>query len=168
MQVRCRRRASALLPSLCSVVLAALATGAGSPTFAQGHEPPARDTGVQRERPVANPKLDRSGRKRVGKASVYARKFHGRKMADGTRMDARDDNAASKTLPLGTRARVTHLETGKSANVTIQDRGPYVKGRIVDLSPATAAKIGLTPEEGVAPVEVAPLSVPPPERPGPD
>jgi rare lipoprotein A len=84
-------------------------------------------------------------------------------MADGTRMDARDDNAASKTLPLGTRARVTHLETGKSTTVTIQDRGPYVKGRIVDLSPATAEKIGITRDEGVAPVEVEPISLPPPD-----
>ena len=144
------------------MVLALLATGAGLPATARGLEPPG-DTGVQREKPVANPKLDRSGKKRVGKASVYARKFHGRTMADGTRMDARDDNAASKTLPLGTRARVTHLETGRSATVTIQDRGPYVKGRIVDLSPATAAKIGLTPQEGVAPVAVEPLAVPPPD-----
>lgn len=168
MQVRCHRCASALLSSICSLALVAFATGVGTPAFARGLEPPARGSGVQREKPVANPTLDRSGKKRVGKASVYARKFHGRKMADGTRMDARDDNAASKTLPLGTRARVTNLETGQSATVTIQDRGPYVKGRIVDLSPATAGKIGITPKEGVAPVEVKPISVPPPQRQGPD
>jgi rare lipoprotein A len=77
-------------------------------------------------------------------------------MADGTRMDPHDDNAASKTLPLGTEAKVTNLKTGQSATVTIQDRGPYVKGRIVDLSPATAAKIGITPKEGITKVEVAP------------
>jgi rare lipoprotein A len=116
---------------------------------------------VERETPVARPKLDRSGRKRVGVASVYARRFAGRKMADGTRMDPRDDNAASKTLPLGTEAKVTNLETGRSANVTIQDRGPYVKGRIVDLSPATAEQIGITPKEGVAKVQVEPITLPP-------
>jgi rare lipoprotein A len=99
----------------------------------------------------------------MGKASFYARKFTGRMMADGTPMNPRDDNAASKTLPLGTTAKVTNLETGKSAVVTIQDRGPYVPGRIVDLSPATAEQIGLTREEGVAPVEVAPIAVPLPE-----
>lgn len=104
--------------------------------------------------------LDRSGRKQVGKASYYARKFAGRKMADGTPMNPRGDNAASRTLPLGTTARVTNLETGQSAHVTIQDRGPYVRGRIVDLSPATAAQIGITREEGIAPVEVAPIAVP--------
>ena len=116
--------------------------------------------------PVAG--LDRSGRKRVGTASVYSHRFAGKKMADGTRMDPHDDNAASKTLPLGTEAKVTNLKTGKSATVTIQDRGPYVKGRIVDLSPATADKIGITPKEGVAKVEVAPLAVPAREatRPG--
>jgi rare lipoprotein A len=52
-------------------------------------------------------------------------------------------NAASRTLPLGTTAKVTNLETGKTAVVTIHDRGPYVAGRIVDLSPATARDIGL-------------------------
>jgi rare lipoprotein A len=111
----------------------------------------------------SKPRLDLSGRARTGKASFYAPKFTGRKMADGTPMDPADDNAASKTLPLGTKARVTNLETGKSAVVTIQDRGPYVKGRIVDLSPSTAQQIGLSREEGVAPVEVAPITVPLPD-----
>lgn len=111
----------------------------------------------------AKPKLDRSGRKRVGKASFYAKKFSGKKMADGTRMDPHDDNAASKTLPLGTTAKVTNVETGQSAVITIQDRGPYIKGRIVDLSPSTAQKIGIGRDEGVAKVEVAPIAVPLPD-----
>ncbi len=111
----------------------------------------------------AKPKPDLSGRKRVGEASFYAKKFTGRKMADGTAMDPNDDNAASKTLPLGTTAKVTNLETGKSATVTIQDRGPYVKGRIVDLSPSTAQKIGITRNDGVAKVEVVPIAVPQPD-----
>ena len=73
------------------------------------------------------------------------------------------DNAASKTLQLGTTARVTNVETGQSAKVTIQDRGPYVKGRIVDLSPATAREIGLDRKDGVATVVVAPIAVPLPD-----
>jgi rare lipoprotein A len=109
------------------------------------------------------PKLDVSGRKRVGKASFYAKKFAGRKMADGTTMNPHSDNAASKTLPLGTTAKVTNLETGKSAVVTIKDRGPYVKGRIVDLSPATAQKIGIDQSDGVADVKVVPIAVPLPD-----
>jgi rare lipoprotein A len=81
-------------------------------------------------------------------------------MANGERMDPRSDNAASKTLPLGTRARVTNLQTGRSALVTIEDRGPFVRGRVVDLSPATAEQIGLTHKEGLAPVEVVPVELP--------
>ncbi|HKB54988.1 MAG TPA: septal ring lytic transglycosylase RlpA family protein [Ramlibacter sp.] len=108
-------------------------------------------------------RIDRSGRRQVGKASIYARKFAGRRMADGHRMNPRDGNAASKVLPLGTVAKVTNLETGKSTVVTIQDRGPYVRGRIVDLSPGAAARIGLAKKKGVAPVEVAPIAVPLPD-----
>ncbi len=160
MQVR-RPPAAALL---LSVAIAGGGAGAAGPSPARESDAPARATGVQRETPVAKPVLDRSGKKRIGTASVYARRFAGRKMADGTRMDAHADNAASKTLPLGTQAKVTNLETGQSATVTIQDRGPYVKGRIVDLSPATADQIGITPKEGIAKVEVKPIALPPAER----
>jgi rare lipoprotein A len=72
------------------------------------------------------------------------------------------NNAASRTLPLGTTARVTNLETGKTAVVTIHDRGPYVAGRIVDLSPATARDIGLDRRTGITRVEVAPIVIPMP------
>ena len=106
---------------------------------------------------------DLSGCKRTGIASFYADMFTGRKMADGTRMDPSADNAASRTLPLGTTAKVTNLETGQSAEVTIQDRGPYVKGRIIDLSPATARQIGLDRQDGIATVVVAPIEVPLPD-----
>ena len=110
--------------------------------------------------PGAKLKLDRSGQKRTGKASFYADHYSGKTMADGTPMRLYSNNAASITLPLGTTARVTNLETGRSAIVTIRDRGPYVRGRIVDLSPATARKIGLERKRGLAKVEVAPLTVP--------
>jgi rare lipoprotein A len=112
---------------------------------------------------ATRPPPDLSGRTRFGDASFYATKFAGRVMADGGRMDPQGDNAASKTLPLGTRARVTNVASGQSALVTIQDRGPYVKGRIVDLSPSTAQKIGITQEIGVARVKVTPISVPLPD-----
>lgn len=72
------------------------------------------------------------------------------------------NNAASRTLPLGTTAKVTNLETGKTAVVAIHDRGPYVAGRIVDLSPATAREIGLDRRTGVTWVEVAPIAIPMP------
>ena len=110
--------------------------------------------------PGAKIKLDRSGQKRTGKASFYANHYSGKTMADGTPMRLYSNNAASITLPLGTTARVTNVETGRSAIVTIRDRGPYVRGRIVDLSPATARKIGLDHKQGLAKVEVAPVTVP--------
>ena len=110
-------------------------------------------------RAASGSQRDRSGHERVGKASFYARRFAGRKMANGKPMNPHRDAAASKTLPLGTKAKVTNLETGQSAVVTIEDRGPYVRGRIVDLTPSTAEKIGLTRKAGVATVAVAPIEV---------
>lgn len=78
-------------------------------------------------------------------------------------MNPRGYNAASRTLPLGTVAKVTDVATGKSAIVKIEDRGPYVRGRIVDLSPTTARQVGITPHIGVAKVVVAPIEVPLPD-----
>jgi rare lipoprotein A len=103
---------------------------------------------------------DLTGHKRVGKASIYAKRLAGHKMADGAPMLPQGDNAASKTLPIGTTAKVTNVATGASAVVKIEDRGPYVKGRIVDLSPATAQKIGVDSKDGVANVSVEPIAVP--------
>ena len=140
---------------LSSFVLAVFASVGLTAAAATGGRPQAVEV-----RMASVPKVDRSGTRRVGVASFYAKRFAGRKMADGTRMDPHGDNAASRTLPLGTRARVTNLETGQSALVTIQDRGPYVRGRIVDLSPATASLIGITPKDGLAKVEVAPIELP--------
>lgn len=116
---------------------------------------------VSRDKAEKQP-ADLSGRKRVGKASFYAKRFAGHKMANGERMRPQGNNAASKTLPLGTTAKVTNVETGASAVVTIEDRGPYVKGRIVDLSPSTAKQIGIDSKDGVAKVSVEPIAVPMP------
>lgn len=106
--------------------------------------------------------LDHSGQPQVGKASYYASFFAGRKMANGEPMRPGSNNAASRTLPLGTTARVTNLENGRSAVVEIEDRGPYVEGRIIDLSPGTARALGML-QQGVAMVEVVPLTVPQPD-----
>ena len=106
--------------------------------------------------------LDHSGKTRKGKASYYAGKFKGRKMADGSRMNPNANIAASKTLPLGTTVRVTNLENNKSEVVEIRDRGPYVKDRIVDVTPKVAEKLDMK-EDGVAPVVVQPIAVPQPD-----
>ena len=145
-----------------AIALLATTVFAGAPARTDATQDTACTPAAASQKP-AKSKLDLTGRKRVGLASFYARKFAGRKMADGTPMDPAADNAASKTLPLGTRARVTNLETGRSAVVTIQDRGPHVKGRIIDLSPSTARRIGLTRKAGVARVAVTPITVPLPD-----
>lgn len=157
---------------LCrNALVAAVTCGAlaGPAASRAGEAPPTKSVPSKADQPAQAtprtkaPTLDLSGRKRVGKASFYAKKFNGRKMADGTRMNPQQHHAASKTLPLGTTAKVTNLETGQSAVVTIRDRGPYVAGRIVDLTPATAEKVGLDRKEGLATVEVAPIAVPQPD-----
>ena len=88
--------------------------------------------------------------------------FNGRKMADRKLFDPNGINAASKTLPLGTFAMVTNLANNKSALVRIQDRGPYVEGRIVDLPLRIAEELGIT-HHGLAKVEVRPVTVPMPD-----
>lgn len=100
-----------------------------------------------------------AARAQKGEASVYSNRLSGRTMADGTRFDPRSDAAASKTLPLGSTARVTNLENGRTTTVTIQDRGPHVRGRILDVSPKHAQRLGIG-EEGTAPVAVTPERVP--------
>jgi rare lipoprotein A len=103
---------------------------------------------------------DHSGRKQVGKASYYSQKFDGRRTASGKPFNPQQNVAASKTLPLGTTAKVTNQETGKSATVAVEDRGPYVPGRILDVSPKAAQDLGITKHDGVAPVQIAPVAVP--------
>jgi rare lipoprotein A len=120
------------------------------------------------EPPVAPPsgrrvQEDRSGRKEVGKASVYATRFAGRHMADGRRFHQTGSAAASKSLPIGTVAKVTNQKTGQTAIVTIEDHGPYRNGRAIDVSRHTANDIGLTRHDGVTPVTVAPVAVPQPD-----
>ena len=79
--------------------------------------------------------------------------FHGKKTASGEIYDQTKLTAAHKTLPLGTKARVTNLDNGSAVEVEINDRGPFVDGRIIDLSRAAAGALGLV-ESGTAPVRV--------------
>ena len=104
-------------------------------------------------------KVGKAGKSQTGKASFYSHRLSGRKMAGGERMNPNSNNAASKTLPIGTRARVTNLHNGKSAIVVIKDRGPHVRGRIIDVSPATARLLGAS-KQGVISVRVTPLQAP--------
>jgi rare lipoprotein A len=89
-----------------------------------------------------------------GKASWYGPGFHGRRTASGERFDTNDLTAAHKTLPFGTKVKVTNTKTGQSVVVRINDRGPYAHGRVIDLSKASARAIGIN---GIAQVLLAGL-----------
>jgi rare lipoprotein A len=90
---------------------------------------------------------------KVGLASWYGARFARRKTANGESYDPSQLTAASMTLPLGTKARVTNLENGRSTVVRINDRGPHVKGREIDLSRQAAQKLGFK-KSGTAQVEI--------------
>lgn len=86
-----------------------------------------------------------------GDASYYADALDGNKTASGEPYDKNAMTAAHRELPLGTTVRVTYKKTGKSVTVTINDRGPHAKGRIIDVSGAAARKLGMV-EDGHGPV----------------
>lgn len=98
---------------------------------------------------AADPKGGGSER---GLASWYGRGHHGRPTASGEPFDSRALTAAHKSLPFGSRIRVTSERSGKSVIVRINDRGPFGRGRVLDLSYRAAQSIGIT---GVAPVSIA-------------
>jgi rare lipoprotein A len=91
-------------------------------------------------------------------ASWYGEPFHGRLTANGETYDMYQVSAAHKTLPLGSRVRVTNRKNGKSLILRINDRGPFVRGRIIDLSYAGARDLGMV-EDGVVPVRVETLEL---------
>lgn len=88
-----------------------------------------------------------------GKASYYARMHHGQKTANGERHDQNALVAAHRSLPFGTQVRVTNLSNGKQVTVRINDRGPFRRGRIIDLSRAAARQLGML-ERGVVNVRI--------------
>lgn len=96
----------------------------------------------------------------VGGASWYAGKFQGRLTANGERFDTNLLTAAHRTLPFDTIVLVTNTETGESVEVRINDRGPFVDGRVIDLSRAAAGRIGAV-SAGVVPVELSIVTWPP-------
>ncbi|MFD3002929.1 septal ring lytic transglycosylase RlpA family protein [Pontibacter toksunensis] len=99
------------------------------------------------------PAFGERGYTEEGKASYYARKFQGRDMANGQPYRRGKMTAAHCTLPLGTKVKVTNVRTNKSVKVEITDWGPFVKGRIVDLSEKAARRLDFI-KAGVVPVEV--------------
>ena len=102
---------------------------------------------------------DATGFRQRGLASWYGMKFHGRRTSSGEPYDIYAMTAAHKTLPLPTWVRVTNLDNGKSVVVKVNDRGPFHEGRIIDLSYAAAARLGVL-AKGTAPVEIVALTTP--------
>lgn len=101
-------------------------------------------------------KAPASARVEVGMASYYADRFHGRTTASGERYDRQALTAAHRRLPFGTRVKVTRLDDGRMVIVRINDRGPFVRGRVIDLSYAAAKKLDML-RRGVVKVRVAPV-----------
>lgn len=126
------------LHALCALTIAMLA----APAFAEGRGPvtPPDET--------------------EGLASWYGGKFQGRLTANGEVFDTNELTAAHKTLPFNTVVEVTHLGNGRTVRVRINDRGPFIEGRIIDLSRAAADALEMT-GQGVAPVRLTVVSEPP-------
>jgi len=97
--------------------------------------------------------LDTRKAYQVGFSSYYAHKFHGRPTASGEIFDMNDLTAAHRELPLGTVIRVTHMGNGRKVTVKVNDRGPFIEGRILDLSLGAAKRLGMV-QEGVAKVMI--------------
>lgn len=99
-----------------------------------------------------------------GLSSWYGRDFHGKKTANGEIFNMYKLTAAHRTLPLGTKARIWNVENGRSCIVIINDRGPFIEGRILDLSYAAALELEMA-QKGIAEVQIEILKLPddPPE-----
>jgi rare lipoprotein A len=89
----------------------------------------------------------------IGTASWYGPRFHGKKTANGEAFNQNKLTAAHRTLPLGTTVEVTNVTNGKSVEVKINDRGPYVNGRVIDVSRAAAIRLGIK-DTGLARVQI--------------
>ena len=107
--------------------------------------------------PTANSRKKHKRHDLQGIASYYGRKFHRKKTASGERFNMYGLTAAHRTLPFNTRIKVTNLENNKSVIVRVNDRGPFKKDRVVDLSYKAAKKIGLI-QKGTARVRIKILS----------
>jgi rare lipoprotein A len=88
-----------------------------------------------------------------GRVSWYGPGFHGRRTANGEVFDTHSLTMAHRSLPMGTNVRVTNLENGRSVVLRVNDRGPYVRGRVADLSHAAAERLGFV-DDGVVPARI--------------
>lgn len=144
----------------CSILVASAIAGCA------GHEAPQAPPSIESPPPLpVRPAAGAAAQPvftQTGIASWYGSFHHGRKTASGKRYDMNELTAAHRTLPFGTEATVINLENGRSVVVVVNDRGPYRRGRIIDLSRRAAERLGLV-EKGIGEVRivVAPKSAAP-------
>lgn len=127
----------------------------GAVTAERERPPAATAAPAERRRQPARPE---TGWRQLGDASYYGPQFAGRTMANGRRFDPGSTSVAHRTLPFGTTVLVRNLENGRAVTATVEDRGPFVRGRIIDLSPRLAERLGMI-VQGVVPVEVTPIEL---------
>jgi rare lipoprotein A len=119
--------------------------------------PTTQGTPLADAKPLTDDGADVSDFHQTGRASWYGRHFHGRRTANGERYDMHALTAAHRTLPLGSYVRVTNPATSRSVIVRINDRGPYARGRVIDLSMAAAAALQMR-HAGTARVQIEGLT----------
>ena len=151
-----------MLRSLLPWLLLALLAGCGGPSYRVRvlESPDATLKGTQRPYEVNgerfDPLRDATGFSEEGIASWYGTDFHGRSTSNGEIYDMHAATAAHKTLPMNVYVRVTNLANGRQGVVRINDRGPFVKGRVIDLSYAAASQLAVV-GPGTAPVRLEAL-----------
>ncbi|MEO8739120.1 MAG: septal ring lytic transglycosylase RlpA family protein [Casimicrobiaceae bacterium] len=124
--------------------------------------PPAPSPAPVADAPVPTPAA-KSADRMEGLASVYSDKLNGRKTASGQLFQQSELTAAHPSLPFGTKVKVTNTQNNKSVEVRINDRGPNQAGRVIDLSTAAAAKLGMK-KTGTAPVKLEVTAEAPPKK----
>lgn len=117
----------------------------------------AKSPSLADAKPLTDEGSDISDFEQTGRASWYGRGFHGRRTANGERYDMHALTAAHRTLPLGSYVRVTNPATSRSIVVRINDRGPYARGRVIDLSMAAATALDMR-HAGTARVKIEGLT----------
>ena len=143
-----RGRLLRITASVAVLGLSTMTIGCAQTTDSAAADPAAAPSLVERT----------AGSTQVGTASYYSQRFNGRRTASGQRFDPASDIIAHRTLPFGTLVRVTNLNNGLSTTGTVQDRGPWTRGRIADLSPHIARQIDMI-RTGVARVEIVPVEL---------
>lgn len=155
-----KRRSTLLCCALCIAAMTSSCT-----TYKRAYTPSEQPQTTRRpptQKPyIVNgkryePLSSHQGFEQDGVASSYGRDFHGRTTSNGEQFDMNAMTAAHKTLPMGVYVRVQHKRNDKEVVVRINDRGPFVEDRIIDLSEAAAERLGML-QEGVAPVKVTAL-----------